>query len=59
MIYRPPNGDTETCENYFKNLFAENDTVNKHIVLTGNIYLNVLDSGNNKKVENFINFMFR
>ena len=59
MIYRPPNGDIETCENYFKNLFAKNDTVNKHIVLTGNIYLNVLDSGNNKKVENFINFMFR
>ena len=23
-IYRPPNGDTETCENHFKNLFAQN-----------------------------------
>ena len=59
MIHRPPNGDIETCENYFKNLFAKNDTVNKHIVLTGNFNLNVLDFGNNTKVENFINFMFR
>ena len=29
-IYRPPNGDIETCETYFKNLFSNNDTVNKH-----------------------------
>ena len=58
-IYRPPNGDIETCENYFKNLFAKNDTVNKHIVLAGDFNLNVLDFENNKKVENFINLMFR
>ena len=58
-IYRPPNGDIETCENYFKNLFAKNDTVNKHIVLAGDFNLNVLDFENNKKVENFMNFMFR
>ena len=42
-IYRPPNGDIETCENCFKNLFAKNDTVNKHIVLVGVFNLNVLD----------------
>ena len=58
-ICRPPNGDIETCENYFKNLFAKNDTVNKHIVLAGDFNLNVLDFENNKKVENFINLMFR
>ena len=56
-IYKPLNGDVETCENYFKNLFAKNDTVNKHIVLVHN--LNVLDLENNKEVENFINLMFR
>ena len=28
-IYRPLNGDIETCENYFRNLLAKNDTVNK------------------------------
>ena len=55
-IYRPPNGDMETCENY---LFAKNDTVNKHIVLAGDFNLNVLDFENNKKVQNFINLMFR
>ena len=32
-IYRSPNGDIETWKKYFKNLFAKNDTVNKHIVL--------------------------
>ena len=57
-VYRPFNGDIETCENYFKNLFAKNDTVNKHIVLAGDFNVNVLDFENNKKVENFINLMF-
>ena len=57
--YRPLNKDIEICENYFKNLFAKNDTVNKHIVLAGNFNLNVLDFENNKKVQNFINLMFR
>ena len=58
-IERPPNGDIEACENYFKNLFAKNDTVNKQIVLVGDFNLNVLNFENNKNVQNFINFMFR
>ena len=58
-ICRPLNGDKETCENYFKNLFAENDTVNKDIVLAGEFNLNVLNFEANKKAENFINLMFR
>ena len=58
-IYRSPNGDIETCENYFKNLFAKNDTVNKYIVLAGNFNLNLLDFENNRKVQDFINLMFR
>ena len=33
--------------------------MNKHIVLTGDFNLNVLNFENNKKVENFINLMFR
>ena len=49
-IHRSPNGDIETCENYFKNHFTKNDTV---------FNLNVLDFGSNKKVENFKNLMFR
>ena len=49
-IYRPPNGEIETCENYFKNLSAKNDTVNRHIFLAGDVNLNVLDFENNKKV---------
>ena len=58
-IYRPRNGDIEICENYLKNLFAKNDTVNKHIVLVGDFNLNLLDFENKKKVQNFINLMFR
>ena len=49
-ICRPPNKDIETCENYFKI---------KYIVLAGDFNLNVLDLKNNKKVQNFINLMFR
>ena len=52
-IYRPPNGDIKICENHFKNLFAKNDTVNKHIVLAGDFNLNVLDFESNKRIENF------
>ena len=51
-ICRSPNRDIETCENYFKNLFARNDTAD-------DFNLNVLDFENNKKVQNFINLMFR
>ena len=57
-IYRHPNGDIETCENYFKNLFSKNDTMYKHIILASSFYLNVLDFKNNKKGQNFINLMF-
>ena len=57
--YRPPNGDIESCEKYFQNLFAKNGTVSKHIVLEGDFNLNVLDFEIKKKVENFINLMFR
>ena len=57
-ICRPPNGDTETCENYFQNLFAKNDTVKKHIVLVSDFDLSALDFENNKKVQNFINLKF-
>ena len=57
-IYRPSNGDIETCENCFKNLFSKNDTVNKHNVLAGNFNLNVLDFENNKNVQNFMDYMF-
>ena len=58
-IYRPSNGDIETCKNKFKNLFAQNDTVNKHIALADDFNLNVQGYENNKKVQNFINLMFR
>ena len=51
-IYRSPNGDIEACKKYFKNLFAKNDTVNKHIVSGGDFNLNVLDFGNYKKGTN-------
>ena len=48
-----------TCENYFKNLFAKNDTVTKQYVLASDFNLNMVDFENNKKVQNFITLMFR
>ena len=58
-IYRPLKEDIEICEIYFKNLFSKNGTVNKYIVLAGDFNLNVLYFKNNKKVQKFINLMFR
>ena len=58
-IYRLTNEDIETYENYFKNLFPNNNALNQHIVLAGDFNLNVLNFKSNKKVQNFINLMFR
>ena len=54
-IYRLTNEDIETYENYFKNLFPNNNALNQHIVLAGDFNLNVLNFKSNKKVQNFIN----
>ena len=58
-IYRLTNEDIKTYENYFKNLFPNNNALNQHIVLAGDFNLNVLNFKSNKKVQNFINLMFR
>ena len=58
-ICKPANGDMKTCGNYFEKMFAKNDKKNKYIVLASNFNLNMLDFENDKKVQNFINLMFR
>ena len=33
VVYRPPRGDIDVCENYFKNIFFKDDVISKTILL--------------------------
>ena len=58
VIYRPPNGDMEACENYCKELFSKNDKSLKNMILAGDFNVNLLDFEHNKKVQSFLNLIF-
>ena len=55
IVYRPPDGDLEVCENYFQSILSNNSIRNKSVVLAGGFNINVLDFEENKKVQNFVN----
>ena len=58
IVYRPPDGDLEVCENYFQSILSHNSIRNKNVILAGDFIINVLDFEQNKKVQNFVNLMF-
>ena len=49
VVYRPPDGDLNISENFFRNILSENNKANKTLFLTGDFNINVLDYENNKK----------
>ena len=51
IVYRPPDGDLEVCENYFQSILSHNSIRNKNVILTGDFNINVLDFKQNKKVK--------
>ena len=59
IVYRPPDGDLEVCENYFQSILSHNSIRNKNVILAGDFNINVLDFEQNKKVQNFVNLMFQ
>ena len=59
LVYRPPNGDQKEFQNYFKNTFLKRDCSSKDIIIVGYFKINVLDFIENKKVQSFMNLMFR
>ena len=59
MSYRPPQGDTILFEKNLQDLLLKNDVCKKEILITGDFNINLLDYENNKKVQSFVNLMFR
>ena len=57
VLYRPPNGQIETFENFWRHLFHENKNSNKNFHIAGDFNLNLLDHNENKKVQNFLNII--
>ena len=53
IVYRPPDGDLEVCENYFQSILLNNSIRNKSVILAGDFKINLLDLKQNKKVQNF------
>ena len=43
IVYRPPVGDLEVCENYFQSILSNNSIKNKSVILAGDFNINVLD----------------
>ena len=58
MIYRPPNGDLNVCETFFKKILSDSTIVNKTFFLAGDFNINLIDFETNKKVQSFVNLMF-
>ena len=59
VVYWPPDGDIDVCENYFKNIFFKDNVIRKNILLAGDFNINLLYFEENKKVQNFINLIFQ
>ena len=43
IVYRPPDGDLEVCENYFQSILSHNSIRNKNVILAGDFNINVLE----------------
>ena len=37
MVYRPPDGGLEVCENYFQSILSHNSIRNKSMILVGDL----------------------
>ena len=59
IVYRPPDGDLEVCENYFQSILSHNSIRNKSVILARDFNINVLYFEQNKKTQNFVNLMFQ
>ena len=60
VIYRPPNGNLNVCETFFKkNPFKLVLQLTKLFFLAGDFNINLLDFETNKKVQSFVNLMFQ
>ena len=51
VLYRPPNGQTESFEKLLKNVFSITKNSNKVHHIAGDFNLNLLDHENSRKVQ--------
>ena len=59
LIYCPPNGYHKELENNFESSLSKRLISHKDIILAGDFDIDLLDFVANKKVQNFVNLMFR
>ena len=59
LSYRPPQGDATFFEKRLQDLLWRLDICKREVLITGDFNINLLDSENNKKVQSFVNLMFR
>ena len=59
LKYLSPNGDTTLFEKHMKSILFKNEANKKEVVLIGNFNMILLGFDKNKKVQSFVNLMFR
>ena len=59
LSYRPPQGDTTLFEKHLQDLLLRYDVCKKEVLITGDFNINLLDFEDSKKVQSFVNLMFR
>ena len=59
LVYRPPDGAHRELEIYFKSSLSKREISHKDVILAVDFDINLLDFFANKKVQNFLNLMFR
>ena len=50
-VYRPPDGNLNVCETFFKKILSDSTTVNKAFSIAGDFRFNLHDFETNKKVK--------
>ena len=58
-LYRPPNGQIESFEKFLNNIFSKIKKSNKLFHIAGHFNLNLLDHDTNRKVQRFLNIVYR
>ena len=58
-LYRPPNGQIESFENFLNNTFSKIKKSNKLFHIAGDFNLNLLDHDTNTKVQRLLNIIYR
>ena len=59
LNYRLPNSDSTLIAKHMKSILSKNEVTKKEVILIGDFNINLLDFDKNKRVQSFVNLMFR